>query len=141
MHPFHFCVVITFDKVMEWWNTKVGGLNSRDQSRSRSRMSFVSRPTFENRRECPSCRDQLFFYWSRFLKSRLFNRDLAGSRFLSRLSRFLRFSRFVETFWDLSRLFEIYRDISTLSRPPGLNFSHHLSMIYEWTGKVRDTVT
>jgi hypothetical protein len=34
-------------------------------------MSFVLRLTFENRRECPSCRDQLFFSRSRFLKSRL----------------------------------------------------------------------
>ncbi len=41
---------------------KVGGLDSRDQSRSRSRTSIVSRLTFENRRDYPSCRDQLFFY-------------------------------------------------------------------------------
>ncbi len=41
---------------------KHGGLDSRDQSRSRSRTSFVSRLTFENRRECPSYWDQLFFF-------------------------------------------------------------------------------
>jgi len=40
-------------------NFKVGGLDSRDQLRSRSRTSFMSILTFENRRECPSCRDQL----------------------------------------------------------------------------------
>jgi hypothetical protein len=57
-----------------------------------------------------------FFSWSRFLKSRLFNRDLAASRFSSRLSRFLRFVEICRDFQDLLRLFEIYRDISTLSR-------------------------
>ncbi len=57
-----------------------------------------------------------FFSRSRFLKSRLFNRDLAASRFSSRLSRFLRFVEICRDFQDLLRLFEIYRDISTLSR-------------------------
>ena len=38
---------------------KLGGLDGRDQSRSRSRTSFVSRLTFENRRDYPSRRDQL----------------------------------------------------------------------------------
>ncbi len=38
---------------------KPGGLDSRDQSRSRSRFLDLSRPTFENRWECPSCQDQL----------------------------------------------------------------------------------
>jgi hypothetical protein len=42
----------SFDQI-----TKVGGLDSRDQSRSRSRTSFVSRLTFENRRDYPSCQD------------------------------------------------------------------------------------
>ncbi len=64
-----------------------GGLDSRDQLRSRSRTSFTSRLTFENRRECPSCWDQLFF---------------SQSRFLSRLSRR------VETRWD-----RLDRQIST----------------------------
>ncbi len=57
-----------------------------------------------------------FFFRSRFLKLRLFNWDLAVSRFLSRLSRFLRFVEICQDFQDLLRLFEIYRDISTLSR-------------------------
>ena len=67
----------------------------------------MSRLTIENRRECPSCRDQLFFSQSRFLKLRLFSRDFDTSRFLSRLSRHvqivkicqdaLRLLRFVET--------------------------------------------
>jgi hypothetical protein len=38
---------------------KLGGLDGRDQSRSRSRTSFVSRLTFENRRDYPSHQDQL----------------------------------------------------------------------------------
>ena len=54
------------------------------------RFSWQSRPTF--------------FSPSRFLKSRLFNWDLAASRFSSRLSRFL---RFVETFQDLSKYLDI----------------------------------
>jgi hypothetical protein len=52
--------------------TKVGGLDSQDQLRSRSRMSFVSRLTFENRRECPSCRDQLFFFSVKIFKIEIF---------------------------------------------------------------------
>jgi hypothetical protein len=39
--------------------TNPGGLDSRDQSRSRSRTSIVSRLTFENGRDYPSRRDQL----------------------------------------------------------------------------------
>jgi hypothetical protein len=125
MHPFHFCVVITFDKVMEWWNTKVGGLNSRDQSRSRSRMSFVSWPTFENRRECPSCRDQLFFSKLRFLKSRLLQPRLGCvETFIEIIEtnqdhqdklRFPWFFEiieiFVETFQDLSRFLDIFERV------------------------------
>ncbi len=67
--------------------TKVGGLNSWDQSGSRSRTSIVSRLTFENRQGYPSCQDQLFLSRSRFLKSRFFSWDFDASRFLSRLSR------------------------------------------------------
>ena len=53
-----------------------GGLNVRDKSRSRSKTSIVSRLTFENRRDYPSRRDQLFFFLVvRFLKLRLFGRD------------------------------------------------------------------
>jgi hypothetical protein len=84
-----------------------GGLDSRDQSRSRSRTSYVSRLTFLNCRDFLDGRDQLFFSRSRFLKSRFFSRDFDASRFLSRLSRHVeivkicrdtsRFSRFVET--------------------------------------------
>ncbi len=37
-----------------------GGLDSRDQLRSRSRFLDLSRLTFENRRDCPSRRDQNF---------------------------------------------------------------------------------
>ncbi len=86
---------------------KHGGFDSRNQSRLRT--SFMSRLTFENRWECPSCQDQLFFSRLRFLKSRLFSQDWRVI-FLSRLSRRVkicwdtsRLSRFVESSWDLSR--------------------------------------
>ncbi len=46
-------------------NIKPGGLDVRDQSRSRSRMSIVSRLTFENRRDYPSRQDRLLFYLGR----------------------------------------------------------------------------
>jgi hypothetical protein len=94
-----------------WLFSKVGGLDSRDQSRSRSRMSFVSRLTFENRRECPSCWDQLFFSRSRFLKPRFFNRDLSLSRYLSRWSRYIETIetiKIVETFQNLLRFLDIF---------------------------------
>ncbi len=54
-----------------------------------------------------------FFSRSRFLKLRLFNRDLAASRFSSRLSRFLRFVKIFKICWDFLRFIEIsqhYRD-------------------------------
>ncbi len=67
----------------------------------------MSRLTFENRRKCTSCQDQLFFSRLRFLKSRLYSRDFDASIFLSRLLRRVeivkicqdasRLSRFVET--------------------------------------------
>ncbi len=88
---------------------KHGGLDSRDQSRSRT--FSVLRLTFENRRECPSCQDQLFFFSAKIFKIETFQ---------SRLGCFKIFIETVEIFkifWDLLRLFEIYRDILTLSRP------------------------
>ena len=72
---------------------------NRDQDREhpsgRENFFDVSRFSWRSR--------STFFSRSRFLKLRLFNRDLAASRFLSRCR-------------DKSRLFKIYRDISTLSR-------------------------
>jgi hypothetical protein len=65
----------------------LGGLDSWDQSRSRSRTSFVLRLTLENRRDYPSCQDHLFLSPLRFFKSRLFSRDLDVSKFLSRSLR------------------------------------------------------
>jgi hypothetical protein len=74
----------TFSCSKSYWHNP-GGLDSRDQSRSRT--SFVSRLTFLN------CRDILFFSRSRFLKSRFFSQDFDASRFL----RFVKTqSRFVE---------------------------------------------
>jgi len=40
-------------------NIKVGGLDSRDQSRSRSRTSLASRPVFKTCRDFLDARDQL----------------------------------------------------------------------------------
>jgi hypothetical protein len=92
--------------IFHWQISKVGGLDSRDQSRSRSRMSFMSRLTFLKCRDFLDGGDQLFFSWSRFLKSRFFNQDLAASRFLSRSSRLI---ETVETYQDC-------QDFSHLSR-------------------------
>ncbi len=82
------------------------GLDSRDQSRSRSRMSFVLRLAFLKCQDFLDGRDWLCFSWSKFFKLRFFNWDLSLSRYLSRLSRrieiveicqdALRLSRFVE---------------------------------------------
>jgi hypothetical protein len=55
---------------------KHGGLDSRDQSRSRSKTSFVSRLTFEKCRECPSCQDQLFFFSVEIFKIKTFQSRL-----------------------------------------------------------------
>ena len=52
-------VFLQLDDFRELKISKLGGLDGRDQSRSRSRTSFVSRLTFENRRDCPSRWDQL----------------------------------------------------------------------------------
>jgi hypothetical protein len=88
---------------------KHGGLDSRDQSRSRLRTSFVLRLTFENRRECPSCQDQFFFCSRpRFFKSRL--------GYVKIFIKTVKIFKICWDFWDLLRLFEIYWDISTLSR-------------------------
>ncbi len=80
---------------------KPGGLNSRDQSRLRSRSSFVSRLAFENRQEYPSRWDQLFFFSVEIFKIEIFR-----LRFI-----FVEiFIEIVETNWDfrdLSRIFEI----------------------------------
>ncbi len=86
---------------------KHGGLNSRDQSRSRSRTSFMSRLIFENRRECPSCWDQLFFFSVEIFKIEIF-----------KIETWLRqdFHQDCRDFWDLLRLFKIYQNILILSR-------------------------
>ena len=77
----------------------------------RSRMSIVSRLSFENRRDYPSCWDQcwdqLFFSQSRFLKSRFFGQDLYSSRYLSRSPRQIKTVEIYWDFQDLLRIFEI----------------------------------
>jgi hypothetical protein len=81
--------MITRSKVFVYFGTrsKVGGLDSRDQSRSRT--SIVSWLTFENRRDYPSCQDQLFYL-----------------------------GRVIKIFVEICRdAVEICQEISTLSRP------------------------
>ncbi len=90
-----------------FWFYNLGGLDSRDQSRSRLRSSFVSRLTFENRREYPSCQDQLFFF---------LGRDLSLSRYLSRSLRQIETVKIYRDCQDLlrlSRFMENFRDFST----------------------------
>ena len=102
----------------QFWSTKcnLGVLYSRDQSRSRSRTSFVSRLTFLKCPDYPSRRDQLFFSRSRFLKSRLFNPDLAASRYLSRSSRLMGTFETFEIYRDFSRFLDIIKTFSRLFR-------------------------
>jgi hypothetical protein len=98
---------------VEWNIFKFGGLDSRDQSRSRSRTSFVSRLTFFKCRDYPSRRDQLFFSRSRFLKLRFFSQDLSSSRYLSRSSRQIGTVEIFEICRDFLKFIEIsqhYRD-------------------------------
>jgi hypothetical protein len=111
-------VINNFDKVIKLHFCKHGGLDSRDQSRSRSRMSFVSRLTFENRRECPSCWDQLFFFSVKIFKIETFQLRLwcieifveivEICRDALRLSRFVETqSRFVEKSWHCRGLLSL----------------------------------
>jgi hypothetical protein len=82
----------------------------------------VSRLTFENRRDYPSCPDQLFFSPSRFFKSRFLvevylRRDIyQDRRDKSRLSRFIEtfkihreFLRFLDIIETFSTLFLDFR--------------------------------
>ena len=91
---------------------KPGGLNSWDQSRSRT--SLVLRPTFLKCQDYPSRQDQLLFFlgWDFSIKTWLRRDFCQDCRDKLRLSRFL---RFVETFQDLSRyhniiIFEVLQD-------------------------------
>ncbi len=58
------------------WKTKVGGLDSQDQSRSRSRTSFVSRLTFLNCQDFLDGWDQLFFFLVKIFKIEIFQSRL-----------------------------------------------------------------
>jgi hypothetical protein len=87
---------------------KSGGLNSWDQSRSRT--SLVSRPTFLKCQDFLNGQAQLSFSRSRFFKLRLFSREFDASIFLSRLSRHV---EIVEICQDASRLL---RFVETQSR-------------------------
>jgi hypothetical protein len=91
---------------------KPGGLDSPDQSRLRSRLSFMLRSNFIKCQDYPSCQHQNFSQlW--FLKLRFFSRDFVVSRFLSRLSRRIEIVklcqdtlRFVKICQDASRFVE-----------------------------------
>ncbi len=81
---------------------KPGGLDSRDQSRSRSRTSLASRPVFKTCRDFLDGRDQLLFY----LGQDFLNRDFLIETWLCR-----DFIEIVETNRDIpvkSRFFEIF---------------------------------
>jgi hypothetical protein len=69
----------------------------------------MSRLTFLKCRDYPSCRDRLFFSWSRFLKSRFLGRDLSSLRYLLRLSRQIKTVEIYRDFWDLLRISKISR--------------------------------
>ncbi len=70
----------------------------------------MSRLTFENRRDYPSCRDQLFFYLGRD-----FSVETLSRRDFCRDCRDL--SRRVEIFKICRDAVKICREISSLSRP------------------------
>ncbi len=84
-------------------NRKPGGLDSHDQSRSRSRFLDLSRPTFETCRDCPYCRDKIIFclgqdFWIKTWPGRDFHQDCRDK------SRLL---IFFEICWDFSRFIKI----------------------------------
>ncbi len=56
----------------KWLFAKVGGLDSQDQSRLRSRMSFVSRITFLKCQDFLDGRDHLFFFSVKIFKIEIF---------------------------------------------------------------------
>ncbi len=84
---------------------KLGGLDVRDQSRSRSRTSIALRLTFENGRDYPSRRDRLLFYLGRDFSVEIYlRRDIYRDRRDKSRS-----SRQIESFKIFSRIFEISR--------------------------------
>ncbi len=85
---------------MEFKKSKPGGLDSWDESRSRSRFLDLLRWTLRKCRDFLDYREKLFLSPSRFLKSRLFSWDFVMLRFLLRLSRRI---EIVKICWDISR--------------------------------------
>ncbi len=77
----------------------------------------MSRPTFEACQDYPSCRDQKFFFSVQILKIKTFPVETRSCQNLHRnyLNK-LRLFKTIKIIQDLSRLFKIYWDISTLSR-------------------------
>jgi hypothetical protein len=88
---------------------KPGGLDSRDQTRSRSRMSLVSRPTFENSQDCPLCRDTIFFFLVEIFKIETFESRLICVNIFIQIVKinrdFSRLSRFVEIYQHFKDIF------------------------------------
>ncbi len=106
---------------------KPGGLDSRDQSRSRSRFLDLSRPTFENCQECPLCWDQLFF------SVEIFKIKIFQSRFIF-VEIFIEIVKINQNSWDLSRLsrlFDSYQDFLTF-----IKIFWMLDISGRWWGKV-----
>ncbi len=83
---------------------KLGGLDVRDQSRSRSRTSIASKLTFENRQDYPSRRDRLLFYLGQDFKNQDFSVEIYLCQDIYRDCRDKsRLSRQIETNRDFSR--------------------------------------
>ena len=95
-----------------WKKFKVGGLDSRDQSRSRSRMSFLSRLTFLKCRDFLDGRDRPFFLGWDFKIETFQSRLGCVKIFIETVKIF----KIYQDFLYLLQLFKIYWDISTLSR-------------------------
>ena len=129
--------MICFLPICYWLSKmcKVGGLDSQDQSRSRSRLSLVSRPTFETCQDYPSCQDWKFFSqdFKFFLKINLdLDREFLVWTLMSRLNQkiltvetnFLEVSRFSRlprlTFWKCQYRDSRSRHDRDKSRPPSL---------------------
>ena len=89
-------------------------------SRSRSRTSFVSRLTFENRRECPSCQFNSYFFLVEIFKIKTFQSRLGCVEILIEIVKTNRDyrdkSRFIEISRDLSRGFERFLLIDNCGR-------------------------
>jgi hypothetical protein len=94
--------------LIKWKIIKLGGLDSRDQSRLRSRLLDLSRSTFETCQDFLDCQDYYFFALVKIVKIDTFELRFGCIKI---------FIEIVETNWDrqylsiLSRFLNIYWDI------------------------------